>query len=1399
MSQFFKKDSRNKKINEIESEYYFYYIRTNVMVKCSKRAFISSDAKVVNLGDKKVKVIGYVFNPKKKISSFFPEGLLSDCSSALEGAKVIFELLQTIGSFKNKLDNISSRLIIDFIKLLTELYTYFNNPRQGCLDLVNLLFSFYLLSTNDIFKAESLDAYLLAGVSMFLPNKLFTLLQRAQVLTSAKLVDDVGSLHAILQVGIDFIFGVLDLIHAPDYVIGFVKEVVSFFQIGKHHHMVSMMRQYNDLLDKDKKKYLDPLLLVKLQELEASVKASVDIAEWIRRSAGVKLVYDQFLRNVKIAHSNCSPMREEPVCMIFEGPPGCGKSITMTMLIQTLGESNYSHEIKPTTDGKDFYDSYNNEFVFYVDDWGQQGNSQYRVLIPMVSPVKLPLPCAEASLKDTKFFNSKLILATTNNFRNINLMRDDGIADIKALWRRVLLINKDNCIYDNERKWFSGKVGVQFFDLQTNRFENGFPPYISKVIKDKQIPIHHEFVFRENNLKNYLAWLNDIARISLHAKQIGCKTFTLTPEYIDDVRENMLFKGEGWFSLFPEPTKDINLRSRLNDEFPDLVNRQYPDDIEDDIARLDNQIFFEQLEEPRLALPASYHVLPKSDMGWWIGLVKDKMSSLLYKLAGVVADVITVYNNNKDTFHSIFLVSGVLVAYGIFMGLFTYTVSAVLPKQQSWVAEINDLSLKYLKEPHSSITATSKSVKFIEIIGDKGVTSYSVGLLSGHCILVTNHSVPNGDLYVNVYNDWDKKHRIIDHMKVEILLQEDQDDVIILALPRNFPTPFPNLSHFFKEEISGRMNSFLVTPRVTVALDNIDATKHSCSAVYRQTLGDKEFVNKFKKDDFFYFLRGYGLCGSLVMGQDIGIVGFHVAGNEQLGVGVSLKWSDSVRRKIKEILAADINFVGVPFSSKVIPESSVLKLDKKMHISVPKESNFRPTPLYGVFPLSRQPSNLTVDGPCTVKTIAKKSFGLCSTVDQSEIAFGKQVLRSMLGAYGTLTENEIVKGNEFLAGLNKDSSNGYQCKKLKSDYIDFEAGCYKDDFRIELEKIEEDIKAGRIDNDKFLWYETLKDEIRNVEKEGVPRSFRVSTIYCQVLTKKYFGKMVEHIISNRKFNKVMIGCNPYIEWDDIYRELLSCDVVFDGDIARWDGSMVSMVQQAVSEVLLEYCEGDKRIASFILQNLNTTPVAVMDDLYLTTHSMPSGSFLTAIFNSLVNRFYTAMWFKRFHGENLGQFWDCVVDYVYGDDKLVGIRRLENLNALTMRDFFVSIGLDMTTSDKRYITSPVTPLSDISFLKRAFRFHHKLKRVMCPLDLRTLYSGLSWYDGSKSLDVVMRDKLACFQREIYLHPNWELLRNDFVNKLRENDIDCVILPESYLISVFDDDKSYELSWGSRKYL
>jgi len=603
-------------------------------------------------------------------------------------------------------------------------------------------------------------------------------------------------------------------------------------------------------------------------------------------------------------------------------------------------------------------------------------------------------------------------------------------------------------------------------------------------------------------------------------------------------------------------------------------------------------------------------------------------------------------------------------------------------------------------------------------------------------------------------------------------------------------TPFKNLSGFLlNNEPNGEL--WLTNTHGSVPMSNIINKNKDIPVVYSvQTKDSKPLKFNHPPDKVItYNLEESGMCGTVLCNTNSGIVGMHVAGSSRL-YGASVIWSLDTRKAIGQILKGDKFILEREVSPKVIPNFSGVKLDESYFVNVPSKSKIIPSLLHGSLPNDKEPANLTLYGYHTVKDVAKKSFVGVSDANEDELLFAESALKVLIPAFTDISDYEVIKGSEELAGINKKSSNGLGCAQGKESYIDFEKGEVTPKFREELEEFVSTVAAGEIPFEKSLSSECLKDEIRDFRKKGVPRSFRVSTIHTQFLTKKLTGDMVRKIIKHRDFNQIMVGVNPYKEWDQIYKRLSQCEGVWAADIGKWDGSMLPQAQRLINGVILSRYQGqNKDLLGYLLGLIPACPVAIQDDVYLTTHSMPSGNFLTAIYNSLVNRFYTAMWYRRVIGADakVSSFLREVVDYVYGDDKLNGvINKNRGLNALSMKEFYNSIGMELTTASKEQITREFEKMSEVSFLKRHFLFHPEVGRVMCPLDVKTIFSTLNWVDKSKDEREVMDGKISSFQRELYLHPH---LFDDGVRLLRqkcqENSVPFVELTREYLLYLFNE--------------
>jgi len=1378
-------------IKQKQTKYYYYYLNTNELKYVSKKVFLKGDYPVLKDESSLIKLVGLQqgFNKKRlsyllfEAKKFKCEGFVGDCMDAVSLVRDIIEIL---GKCKRGLEVLKNEFELDLLLNIISLVIRFKRNCELGLSITDLVLSltdFYLVvrRIKAKFQPEVLEELCLASISMLLPTPLFEIIKRINVFSNSKLSDDISGIHklfALLFSGIDYILSLLPENSFTSKMRTYLSKLGDF---GVHADLYKMRKFVED--KNIGEKLLKNTYRTEIKRFNDSVK-HCDFLTWSRRSPAVAAVYLDFIKLTRrvAAFENCS--RQEPIGIVLQGPPGCGKSRAMNGVLQCLPMTRYAHQVKDVNDGKDFYDSYENESIFYMDDVGQQGIAQWRTFINMISEVKYPLDCARAENKDTKFFNSEIILATTNEFMNLsNLTRQDCIRELPALWRRCQVIDFSEVKFDGV---YTGVARWKYYNIAEGCFKTGYPEHLEVFLKE----LTPTFKLNNNDVDFYV-WISKHIMKLRNLSKSRMVSNNLTSSQVDYVRsqiEEYIVEGSDTFfsslvGMWTVPSKDscpgdLYDIDSLSDSF-DLT--QELEKLKRELQEVDDEQECNKKEYSVIEMFVSY---VREGLSWIVNRIKELLSS---------------FSNDFLMEISIYVFS-MLLCYGINYIVVSCTTGNSRAKYSIESQFEGKFEVNGLNTMHNSI---KNNLREIVVVAGNHVT-HVVGLMSGHNIVVPAHCIHTGDLFVTVYGNKKSNHIIYDKVKVSVLFENRTSDVAVLKLPVNIATVFKNMGHFFKTKTSNT-NHVLVSPYGILRSCRPTSLTSRDAIVYKVPLDNTFFDTRIEGLAYLYDVHGKGLCGSLIVDNE-GVLGMHVAGCEVENTGVAMKWGTDDILKIGNILLADKLPFQFPLHDKTLEETSVIKLDLALPVSVASKSTIGRSPLYGLFPVTRKPANLVKYGKCTVKDVAKKSFGQTKLICANELNFGKAVVRRFLEGsdFRLLTPLEIVKGTTLLAGINQKSSNGYKCKPNKIDYIDFENGSYLPVFKKELEDFEKSLCGDCIDWEKLVWVEALKDELRNVEKEGEPRSFRVGTIHHQVLMKKYFGWLVEHIMSNRSENGIMVGINPIIEWPKMYDTLKATKGVFAGDIAKWDGSMNNMVQDAIKEVILEYIPVEStQIADVLLENAIRSIVAVQDDTYITTHSMPSGHYLTAILNSLVNRFYTAMWYTRETGcVSVTRFLHGVVDYVYGDDKLVGVSiEVEKLNAISMTRFFESVNMGFTDSMKNPIVEPFQDMQDVTFLKRYFRFHDILEKVVCPLELRTLQSGLSFFDYNKEMDVVMKAKLDTYQREIYLWPQREALLEDFIRRLLDRGVVIETFQASYLKNLYTnpDSEVLKLSWGGTQYI
>lgn len=1417
-----------------KTQYYFYYFNTQVLTSVSHKLFKRVKQPVLQLGNNKIRL--FHCNNRKlaynMLKEFVAESLES-VTDVITGFKLLMRILPVAGRVAHGVNNVR-KFIFPLLQLVRSAYNLSNDFSVS--NIISIVLDFLSLYEcfNLTFEAESLDAIVLAGVSYLLPTEFFSFLKRLTLFSNVKLGDDINLFYQLITHLFDFIFSVLDKVKAPPFFKTGLVSLLNFLKISSSHLILYEINSLCEVWSANKKIILEYTFKEKVKNLQLKYVKDASIPEWSRKSQTIANIITKWDRLVKIVINSDKVNRVEPNCFILEGPPGCRKSVLSNLLCQALGDRVYAHIVKAVTDGKDWYDNYNDEPIFFMDDVGAQGLSQWRTIINMVSCVKMPLDCAQAELKDTKYFSSTNIILTTNKFMSLcDVTKQDCISDITALYRRGYVFDLSKVKAGSN--FIVGTISFKHFDVLRNEWLVGFPKHFNTNAFDK---IPSTLSVKDDTPRcNVVAWMVAIIRAFERIKAGFAEEGELSQSELSEVTDlvgeysSEFVEASDRFPFNSPTVTDCKVSYNVGKDKVDICldnnNSNCPATFKAESDALDFEI------------PSILKCM--IGVAWFVSTVNEFICDTFEYFISILSN----FSNNFKNFvfdNSLFLMLGCFVlvcfvclyfvkiptpeerirdTFNNFLNAVDYagiprekmaelcnfclteTPESLKAKNFSFSCESFESPFKY-NTSVSSVFPSFFDISVFSNLGPSTVKCFASGrhlLVPFHC-LTTNPSVQE-NYRVVVYSDLATNKRIIDHECVKLVFYDEKDDVAILQLPKTFPCPFKDRSKWFRKDLNSDSPSFLINNTGVASLIGLNARPAQPNTYRTYT-----WSNTFGVGDLFYDTRGKGLCGSLVFQQDCGFVGMHVAGNMGTGVGVGKIWTADTRERIGDILSQPSTTIPFGIGQYKDVNSSVMKLIydeesglseeefKKIQASVPTCSKLVTTPLYGIYPVTRFPAQLSKYGRCTVKDVAKKSFSPLVPVDEKEIQFAIDTMDAIIPEFKTITESEVVLGNSCLAPLNKKSSNGFGCLPEKEDYIDFQKGEFKTFFRKEVDEVETQLKQHIFPWKNFVWVESLKDELRGVEKEGLPRSFRVGTIHQQVLSKKYLGDLVQKLMAARDFNGIMVGVNPFVEWDNLAKRLSNYHL-FAADVKQWDGGMLVQVQRAVAQQIIKKFRGtnsETKALELLLETIIHSLVIVQDDFYLTTHSLPSGHFLTAIFNSLVNRFYTAMWYYRQLSSNkrtvcVKRYFEDVLDLVYGDDKVVGVKsNFDILTARSMRDFFTSIGLGLTTSTKGPIDFDFQTLDEIDFLKRKFVFHKELNKYMCPLELRTLYSGLSFVMSDKNMSEVLDDKIHNIQRELYLHPDFDKHLDDLYERLKERNYPFFKLPLSYLRFLYMDQVS-----------
>jgi hypothetical protein len=184
-----------------------------------------------------------------------------------------------------------------------------------------------------------------------------------------------------------------------------------------------------------------------------------------------------------------------------------------------------------------------------------------------------------------------------------------------------------------------------------------------------------------------------------------------------------------------------------------------------------------------------------------------------------------------------------------------------------------------------------------------------------------------------------------------------------------------------------------------------------------------------------------------------------------------------------------------------------------------------------------------------------------------------------------------------------------------------------------------------------------------------------------------------------------------------------------------------------------------------------------------SNALPSGHPFTVFANSLINLTLLVGAYYNCFG-HVEDFWEMVTPMVYGDDNLMSISSLviQYFNQRTLPDLLSPLGFTYTNESKNDSEMAVCrELSDVSFLKRGFRYDPCVSMWVAPLEKKSIIKSLYWCsNGRLGHDLLIQgfDNFLC-EFSLHGHVDFEDTADFVLQNLKEK-----FLTENLVLPFFD---------------
>lgn len=356
-------------------------------------------------------------------------------------------------------------------------------------------------------------------------------------------------------------------------------------------------------------------------------------------------------------------------------------------------------------------------------------------------------------------------------------------------------------------------------------------------------------------------------------------------------------------------------------------------------------------------------------------------------------------------------------------------------------------------------------------------------------------------------------------------------------------------------------------------------------------------------------------------------------------------------------------------------------------------------------------------------------------------------------------KDTVLSGADGITSVDRvelNSSMGFPINKKKNlflqpverqvegitEVIDFEDPQYW----AEVERMEDVLSLG--ERIYTIFRGNLKDEAVKFTKDKI-RVFAGCEFAFTCLVRKFYLPIVRLIQTNWLHFECAVGINAHgPEWDALANHLHSFypNRMVAGDYKAFDKAVAPEITMSAFSVLIDIARQAGYTAKQlrVMQGIATEicyPTYEMDGVFVSIFgSNPSGHPLTVILNNLVNSLYMRYAYYFLHdGEEVPPFDERVKLVCYGDDNTMSVHEDEKLfNHTSIAKVLEGVGVTYTMADKKSESIPFIPISQVSFLKREFRYDENVGRYVAPLEIDSIAKSLHNYMFNRGSEVTKEE-------------------------------------------------------------